>query len=72
MRFYTKLHRFYCGIDLHARSMYLCILNQDGDVLLHRNMKTDPALVRSQSTRPEEPVLQTSGGLLACPKSIPL
>jgi transposase len=39
MRFYTKQHRFYCGIDLHARSMYVCILSQDGDILVHRNMK---------------------------------
>ena len=22
MRFYTKQHQFYCGIDLHARTMY--------------------------------------------------
>ena len=28
MRFYTKPHQFYCGIDLHARTMYLCILNR--------------------------------------------
>ena len=27
MRFYTKQHKAYCGIDLHARSMYVCILN---------------------------------------------
>ena len=26
MRFYTKPYQFYCGIDLHARSMYVCIL----------------------------------------------
>ena len=38
MRFYTKQHKFYCGIDLHARTMYLCILNQDGEILRHRNM----------------------------------
>ena len=25
MRFYTKQHRYYCGIDLHARSMDVCI-----------------------------------------------
>lgn len=31
MRFYTKQHQFYCGIDLHACTMYLCILHQDGD-----------------------------------------
>src|SRR5215475_2937135 len=42
MRFYTTQHPFYCGIDLHARTMYLCILDQGGEVLVHRNMKTDP------------------------------
>ncbi|MDI6808938.1 MAG: IS110 family transposase, partial [Candidatus Eisenbacteria bacterium] len=42
MRFYTKEHLYYCGIDLHARSMYLCILNQKGEVLLHRNMRAEP------------------------------
>jgi transposase len=42
MRFYTKQHKFYCGIDLHARTMYLCVLNQDGAILLHRNMKAGP------------------------------
>ena len=24
MRFYTSELRFYCGVDLHARTMYLC------------------------------------------------
>jgi transposase len=42
MRFSTQQHKFYCGIDLHARSMYLCVLNQDGEVLLHRDMKAAP------------------------------
>jgi hypothetical protein len=27
MRFYQGQHRFYCGIDLHARSMHLCIVD---------------------------------------------
>ena len=42
MRFYTKQHQFYGGIDLHARAMYVCILNQSGEILVHRNMKTTP------------------------------
>ncbi len=42
MRFYTTQHQHYCGIDLHARSMYLCILNQAGEVLLHRNLRASP------------------------------
>jgi transposase len=42
MRFYTKQHKFYCGIDLHARTMYLCILDQEGTIVLHRDIKTNP------------------------------
>src|ERR671931_225019 len=42
MRFYTQQHKFYCGIDRQARTMSLCVLNQDGEVLLHRNMKAAP------------------------------
>ena len=42
MRFYTKQHRFYCGIDLHTNKMYLCILNQKGEIVLHKNIKTNP------------------------------
>src|SRR5437660_8057510 len=42
MRFYTQQHQFYCGIDLHARTMYLCILNRDGEILVHRNMPAGP------------------------------
>jgi|APFre7841882654_1041346.scaffolds.fasta_scaffold153520_2 hypothetical protein len=30
MRFYTQQHRFYCGIDLHAKRMYICVLNAFG------------------------------------------
>jgi transposase len=38
MRFYTNQHQYYCGIDLHARTMFLCILNQGGEIVCHRNM----------------------------------
>ena len=42
MRFYTKPHRHYCRIDLHARTMYVCILNQDGVMVFHRNLPSTP------------------------------
>ena len=42
MRFYTKQHHTYGGIDLHARTMYVCILNQAGEILVHQNMKASP------------------------------
>ena len=42
MNFYHSTHRHYCGIDLHARSLYVCILNQAGEVLLHKEIKAQP------------------------------
>ena len=42
MRFYTQQHKHYCGIDLHARSMYLCILDQADTKLVHKNLPATP------------------------------
>jgi hypothetical protein len=46
MRFYTQQHPLYCGIDLHARTIYLCILDQAGETLLHRTMQATPEALR--------------------------
>jgi Transposase len=42
MRFDTQQHPCSCGIALHARGMYACIVNQEGEILLHRHMKAAP------------------------------
>jgi transposase len=42
MRFYTNTHQHYCGIDLHAKTMYLCVLDPEGQVLLHGNVRAEP------------------------------
>lgn len=42
MRFFTDPHQYYCGVDLHARSMYACVLDHQGAVLLHRNLPAEP------------------------------
>ena len=42
MRFYNGRHQHWCGIDLHAKTMYVCILDRDGQVLLHRNLPSSP------------------------------
>jgi len=38
MRFYTNQRRYYCGIDLHARTMYVCVLDTQGEIVPRRNM----------------------------------
>ena len=33
MMFYKNQHQFYAGIDLHARQMFVCIIDSDGNIL---------------------------------------
>jgi transposase len=42
MRFYNQQHRFYCGIDLHARTMHVCILDHEGNVVFDKNLPCRP------------------------------
>jgi len=42
MNVYTKQHPYYCGIDLHARNMYICILDDAGQVIYHKNQRCSP------------------------------
>jgi len=42
MRFYSQQHRFYCGVDLHARSMHVCIVDADGQTKVHKNIDAHP------------------------------
>lgn len=42
MTFYTTQHPYYCGIDLHAHSLYVCILDTNGDTILQREIKALP------------------------------
>ena len=42
MRFYNHQHQYYCGIDLHVKTMYVCILDAAGQVLVHRNLPSTP------------------------------
>ena len=50
MRFYQQQHSFYCGVDLHARSMHVCVVDAEGKTLVHKNIEARPdyflALIR--------------------------
>jgi predicted NBD/HSP70 family sugar kinase len=41
MRYAQINSKYVCGIDLHARDMYACVMNEKGEILFHRNMRTD-------------------------------
>jgi transposase len=42
MRFYQGTTTYFCGLDLHSRNMYACIVDREGNILLHRSFKARP------------------------------
>ncbi len=43
MRFYRGTHTYYGGGDLHARTMYVCLADQQGTILAERNIACEPS-----------------------------
>ena len=39
MKYYTSETEFNCGIDLHGRQMYACVMDRQGNKLVHRNVR---------------------------------
>ena len=44
MRFYKpqEQYQYFCGIDLHTRTMHLCVLDKAGRIQLHKNIRSGP------------------------------
>ncbi len=36
MNFYNNAHPYYCGIDLHARILYVCIIDLQGEIVIKK------------------------------------
>jgi transposase len=41
MNYYVSTTEFNCGIDLHARQMYICLMDREGKKLLHTNIRNN-------------------------------
>ena len=39
MKYYTSSTEYNCGIDLHARQMYVCVMDRQGKKLVHTNIR---------------------------------
>ena len=44
MRFYNQPHRFYCGVDLHARTLFVHVLDHKGKTVFEQDLPADPAV----------------------------
>src|SRR5204863_4912468 len=41
MKYYISTTKFNCGLDLHARQMYVCLMDQQGNKLVHTNIRNN-------------------------------
>ena len=41
MKYYTSTTEFNCGIDLHARQMYGCLMDRQGTIRLYTNIQNN-------------------------------
>lgn len=41
MAFYNSAHPYYCGINLHARLLYACIIDFKNKIIVHNKIKAD-------------------------------
>ena len=39
MRFYKPHIKFYCGVDMHSRITYVCVIGEDKKILVHKKLK---------------------------------
>lgn len=39
MKFYRTTTEYNCGIDLHSRQMYMCLMDKEGNKLVHTNIQ---------------------------------
>ena len=37
--YYQTTTEYSCGVDLHSRQMYICVMDRNGEVLVHRNVR---------------------------------
>ena len=47
MNFYNNTHPYYCGIDLHAKLLYICILDDKGSTCLHKEISASPEKLKA-------------------------
>ena len=41
MKYYKTTTEYNCGIDLHTRQMYICVMDREGNILVHRNIRNN-------------------------------
>jgi len=54
IRYYSQQHRFYAGVDLHARSMFTHVLDHSGNTIYKHDLPTRYLRLAAAVTRPRQ------------------
>ena len=41
---------YYCGVDMHSRTSYICVLNRSGEIEYKRNIKNSFQTFKAKSS----------------------
>jgi hypothetical protein len=51
MRPYTQQHAYYCGVDLHARTLFVHVLDDKGVTRLEQELPASPTCAPANRSR---------------------
>ncbi|MDZ7764414.1 MAG: transposase [Melioribacteraceae bacterium] len=43
--------KYYCGVDLHDKNMYICLMQKDGEILLHKKLRNNFELFQAKTKK---------------------
>lgn len=43
--------KYYCGVDLHDKNMYICLVQKDGEILLHKKLRNNFELFQAKTKK---------------------
>jgi len=66
MRLYQTTTEFNCGVDLHARQMYVCVVDKEGKILVHRNIRDNDFEFFLKLVQPYRPSLTVCSECCFC------
>jgi hypothetical protein len=70
MRFYNQQHSFYCGVDLHTRTMHICILDPGGQKVLHQGLLASPLAFLTTIAPYRLGLVVAAECLFSCPETV--
>ena len=51
------MHKYYCGIDLHMKTLYACVIDNKNNILAGKNMRCSPVFLEKFLKKEEKDII---------------